>query len=132
MATSDISVSTTRSSDAEHAISTVTLAFMSDPIVRWVIPDPQVYLSTFPAMARAFGGKAFEHGTAHHVNGYRGVALWLPPGVTFDEETLGSLVQQSVPGKKLEAVFGVLEQMGSFHPSEPHWYLPMIGVGPFW
>jgi ribosomal protein S18 acetylase RimI-like enzyme len=22
----------------------------------------------------------------------------------------------------------VFEQMGSFHPAEPHWYLPMIGV----
>ena len=22
----------------------------------------------------------------------------------------------------------MLEQMNSFHPTEPHWYLPMIGV----
>ena len=24
----------------------------------------------------------------------------------------------------------VLEQAGSFHPEEPHWYLPLIGVDP--
>jgi len=22
--------------------------------------------------------------------------------------------------------------MGRYHPSEPHWYLPLIGVDPFW
>jgi GNAT superfamily N-acetyltransferase len=27
-------------------------------------------------------------------------------------------------------VFGVLEQMDAYHPAEPHWYLPMIGVDP--
>jgi ribosomal protein S18 acetylase RimI-like enzyme len=27
-------------------------------------------------------------------------------------------------------VFAVLDQMGSYHPSEPHWYLPLIGVDP--
>ena len=24
----------------------------------------------------------------------------------------------------------MLEQMSSYHPSEPHWYLPLIGVDP--
>ncbi len=24
----------------------------------------------------------------------------------------------------------VLDAMGSFHPKEPHWYLPLIGVDP--
>jgi GNAT superfamily N-acetyltransferase len=27
-------------------------------------------------------------------------------------------------------IFAFLEQMDSYHPSEPHWYLPMIGVDP--
>jgi ribosomal protein S18 acetylase RimI-like enzyme len=25
---------------------------------------------------------------------------------------------------------GIFEQMEKFHPTEPHWYLPMIGVDP--
>jgi len=25
---------------------------------------------------------------------------------------------------------GIFEQMQKFHPTEPHWYLPMIGVDP--
>ena len=27
-------------------------------------------------------------------------------------------------------VFAVFEQMGRYHPQEPHWYLPLIGVDP--
>lgn len=30
-----------------------------------------------------------------------------------------------------EAIIGaVIEEMGRFHPEEPHWYLPFIGVEP--
>jgi ribosomal protein S18 acetylase RimI-like enzyme len=29
-----------------------------------------------------------------------------------------------------EALFAVIEQMGSYHPAQPHWYLPLIGVDP--
>jgi ribosomal protein S18 acetylase RimI-like enzyme len=27
-------------------------------------------------------------------------------------------------------LYAVLDQMATFHPREPHWYLPMIGVDP--
>jgi ribosomal protein S18 acetylase RimI-like enzyme len=27
-------------------------------------------------------------------------------------------------------LYSVLEQMARFHPGEPHWYLPLIGVDP--
>jgi ribosomal protein S18 acetylase RimI-like enzyme len=26
--------------------------------------------------------------------------------------------------------FPVFQQMGRYHPSEPHWYLPLVGVDP--
>jgi ribosomal protein S18 acetylase RimI-like enzyme len=38
--------------------------------------------------------------------------------------------QRGVAESDQEQVFAVLEQMGSYHPSEPHWYLPLIGVDP--
>lgn len=30
----------------------------------------------------------------------------------------------------LQHASAVVEQMGRYHPSEPHWYLPLIGVDP--
>jgi ribosomal protein S18 acetylase RimI-like enzyme len=31
---------------------------------------------------------------------------------------------------QLEAGAGIFEQMAGYHPHEPHWYLPLIGVDP--
>jgi ribosomal protein S18 acetylase RimI-like enzyme len=113
-------------------VSTLTLAFSKDPVVRWVYPEPRQYLTSFPGLVRAFAGKAFEHGTAYCADGYAGAALWLPPGVRSDEEALVAVLQRTVAERDQEAVFGVLEQMGSYHPAEPHWYLPLVGVDPVW
>ena len=41
-----------------------------------------------------------------------------------------ALIQRSVSEERQEEVFAVLERMGRYHPSEPHWYLPLIGVDP--
>ena len=57
----------------------LTLAFSSDPATRWTWPDPKAYLEAFPHFAMAFGGAAFEKGSALRI-GSAGAALWLPPG----------------------------------------------------
>ena len=116
--------------DAERAISTIVLAFGADPATRWTYPDPHHYLDHFPAIVRAFGGRAFAHRTGHEVDGFAGAALWLPPGIGPDEEALAAVLRQSVAAERQAAVFAVFEQMGRHHPREPHWYLPLIGVDP--
>jgi len=117
-------------SEVEQAVAVISLAFSSDPAARWTYPDPYQFLTHFPKIVRAFGGKAFEQGTGHQVSGFRGAALWLPPGVHPDQEALGAVMQESVGADRLEQVSAVFEQMAGYHPSEPHWYLPMIGVDP--
>jgi ribosomal protein S18 acetylase RimI-like enzyme len=83
-----------------------------------------------PLLAHAFGGESFALGTADAIDGLAGVALWLPPGVTSDEEPLGTLFERTAPASIQQDLAGVFEQMASFHPREPHWYLPLIGVDP--
>ena len=97
---------------------------------RWTWPDPQQYLEAFPRFARAFGGRAIEHGTANYHEGFRGVALWLPPGVAPDEASLVSVIQDTVAVAQRDAMFSMFEQMDAFHPREAHWHLPFIGVDP--
>lgn len=128
--TTTATVTAITQSDAEQAIAVIVLAFSTDPVVRWTYSDPQQYLAHFPAIVRAFGGKAFAHGTGHHASGFAGAALWLPPGIQPDEEALVAVLRQGVPAGRQAAVFAVLEQMGRHHPHEPHWYLPLIGVDP--
>jgi ribosomal protein S18 acetylase RimI-like enzyme len=117
-------------SDEGPIIDVLVRANWEDPAARWVWPDSQQFLMHFPSFVRAFGGKAFAHGSAYYVDGYVGAALWLPPDVHPDEEALIALVQQTVSEHIQKDFFAVFEQMGRYHPSEPHWYLPLMGVDP--
>jgi ribosomal protein S18 acetylase RimI-like enzyme len=116
--------------DRTRVFGAIVLAFASDPVVRWTWPDPQIYLTYFQEFINVFGGKSFDHGTAHSVAGFLGGALWLPPGVQPDEDRLVGLMERSVDPKRLQVVYVMLERMAGYHPSEPHWYLPLIGVEP--
>lgn len=115
---------------ADAAFATIVLAFAGDPAARWSWPRAEDFLRNMPLLARAFGGKAFALGTAYGIDGVAGVALWLPPGIPSDEEALGSLIERTAPAAIQRDAAGVFEQMASFHPQEPHWYLPLIGVDP--
>jgi ribosomal protein S18 acetylase RimI-like enzyme len=111
-------------------VATIVTAFAADPAVRWLYPEARQFLRHFPDFAWAFAGKAFEHGVADHLEGHSAAALWLPPDVQPDETAIGDVLHESVDEFRRLEVFSLLEQMGAFHPSEPHWYLPMIGVDP--
>jgi ribosomal protein S18 acetylase RimI-like enzyme len=124
------SVKTATPSDQDRIIAVLALAFSTDPGARWTYPDPYKYLRYFPDVVRAFGGRAFEHGTAHYVGGYFGAALWLPPAVQPREDEMMSLMQRTVSESTLEDFRSVVEQAGRYRPTEPHWYLPLAGVDP--
>ncbi len=123
-------IHTATQDDAHSLVTTLVLAFSSDPVARYMYPQPYQFLTHFPSFVRAFGGKAFEHGTAYFTDQQIGAALWFPPGVEPDEEPLINLIQHSIAEAKHPELFAVLEQMGHYHPDEPHWYLPMLGVEP--
>jgi len=116
--------------DEASIIDVLVRANWEDPAARWVWPDSQQFLMHFPNFVRMFGGKAFAHGSAYYVDGYIGAALWLPPDVHPDENALIALIQQTVSEQIQKDFFRVFEQMDRYHPSEPHWYLPLMGVDP--
>jgi ribosomal protein S18 acetylase RimI-like enzyme len=121
-------VSTATAEAQDRIVSTIVLAFVRDPVLRWMWPEAHQYVTYFPEFIKAFGGKAFEHDSAHYAAEFSGAGLWLPPGIQPDEEVLVPLVERTVEPARLDAAFATLEQMGTYHPSEPHWYLPLIGV----
>jgi ribosomal protein S18 acetylase RimI-like enzyme len=125
-----VAINSCTASNEQHAIDVIVLAFSADPAARRMFPDPMQYLRNFPKFVKAFGGKAFRHGTAYHIGGFLGAALWLPPDVHPDEEPLAVLIEETVAEPVRQEVFAVIDQMANHHPREPHWYLPLIGVDP--
>ena len=117
-------------SDEAHIIDVLVRANWADPAARWVWPNPQQFLMHFPSFVRAFGGKAFAHRSAYYLDGYIGAALWLPPDVHPDENELVTLVQRTVSEQIQNDIITVFEDMGRYHPNEPHWYLPLMGLDP--
>jgi GNAT superfamily N-acetyltransferase len=117
--------------DRQRGVASLTLAFSSDPVMRWGWPDPERYLTYWPQIADAFGGGAFDHGTAHGLEDFEAVALWLPPGAEPDAETVvGGLMRASMDDRTFADIAGVFEQMDELHPKDDHWYLPLMGVEP--
>lgn len=120
-----------RDRDSEQrVIYTLISAFADDPAVRWMYPDQQQFRRYFPAFVKAFGGEALACGTAVVSGDHAGAALWLAPGITPDEEALAALLQQSLANREKEDAFALFDEMAHYHPEEPHWYLPLIGVLP--
>ncbi len=124
------SVHTATPQDGQKVVDVIVLAFSSDPVVRWFYPDAHQFLTNFSAFTRGFGGEGIALGSAYYTEGFHGAALWLPPGVHSDEDALMPLIRSTIDERIQEDLFGILERLEIYHPSEPHWYLPMIGVDP--
>lgn len=118
------------SPEETSVIDALVLAFSTDPLARWLWPDPHEYLTHFPHFTRAYEDKAFVHESAYYVDGYLGGALWLPPDVHPDDDAVDALIQNRVTADKQEDLVGLLDRIDHCLPEEPHWYLPFIGVEP--
>ncbi len=114
----------------EKAMSTVVLGFAADPIARWFWPEASQYLDAGRRFIEAFGGRAFESSTAYVADDCKAVALWLPPGVSPDEETMLAVVEETKRPEIAGDIDALLEGMAKYHPEEPHWYLPVIAADP--
>ncbi len=115
--------------DRDRVIATLLIGFSSDPLVRWFWPEAKEYLLSGPSFD-ALGGNAIEAGSAFASAGFEGAAMWLPPGITPDEERMVEFLQKTISEEIAEDVFGVFEKMEEYHPDEDVWYLPVIAVDP--
>ena len=50
--------------DEAAIIAVITLAFSTDPVVRWMYPNPQQYLTAMPLVVKAVSGQVVTNGSA--------------------------------------------------------------------
>ena len=116
--------------DKARLLQTIVLGFAADPMARWASPDAAVYLDRRTEFFDAFGGAAFDHGTAFVADDGAAVATWLPPGVESDGERLTAIMDEQTPASRKAEMDALFARMEEFHLSEPHWYLPLIAADP--
>lgn len=125
-----IAIHTATDTDSDQVLAAAVLAFSTDPFVRWAAADSHRYLTHYPTLVRPFLAQALKSRTAYYTPGFSGVALWLPPEVSVDEQAVAAAIQSLVPAAMQGEAFSVFEQMNNFHPTQAHWYLPLMGVEP--
>jgi ribosomal protein S18 acetylase RimI-like enzyme len=128
---SELRVSLVGEGEQQRALDTLVLAFTADPVERWLYPEAGQYLASFSQFLAAFGGNAFDEGTAWRLGEFSAVAMWLPPGVEADGEAVAVVITETVAPERHQPLFSIAEQMDAAHPRYPHWYLPWLGVDPF-
>ena len=108
-------------------------AFAADPSMRYFWPEPSRYLKSFRSFVDLYCGNAIANGTAWTIDDFAGVAGWLAPGEEQDKEALGDFVAKTCHPNRLEEVLDTFGGLERYHPKEPCWYLPLIGVDPgYW
>lgn len=126
----DTTVSPIGLNEVGHAEAVLTLAFAEDPVARWLYPTAPLYTTKFPDLIHAFGRDAFRGGTGRRTRGWAGVALWLPPGSHTDDDALANALHDDISGSIRQDALNLFGEMDRYHPSVPHWYLPLIGIDP--
>ena len=113
-----------------HAVAAIVAAFLTDPLARFAWPSPYDYLRAMPLSIREFVSGSVEHGTVYVSTDFCGTAIWFPPGVHPNGEALEKVFRDTTQPDHLDDLLATFEKMARWHPAEPHWYLPMIGVEP--
>ena len=121
-------VSIAGEAEVDQAIATLVVAFGTDPVARWMYADPLEYSKHIPRLFQALGTSSFEAGAALRTCDGLGAALWLPPGVHSDDRELEAVVAESIARDRQAEVIAVFERTEHYRPTEPHWYLSLIGV----
>ncbi|MGV0835177.1 GNAT family N-acetyltransferase [Mycolicibacterium thermoresistibile] len=116
--------------------ATLGRAFHDDPLMVWMLPEPDARARGLPRMFATMTRHHFLGVGASEVAGADRIgaaALWDPPGrwkPTPWQELLMMPAFLSAFGRRAAAGRQASELMKQHHPEEPHWYLAVIGSDP--
>jgi GNAT superfamily N-acetyltransferase len=120
-----------KSSEMDGVAELLSLAFMEDPVSRWIFPGPDRRRRAHPEFFGAFAGYAFDRGEVWVTEDFTGATLWFPEGGEPEDED--ALLARFVALDEDErARFCALsEVMGVNIPTRPRFlHVQFVGVLP--
>jgi GNAT superfamily N-acetyltransferase len=105
-------------------------AFLNDPVSAWVFPDEAYRRQIQARFFGVFVDAALRDGWVDVADDYHAAALWLPATGEGAEEGGDDIARQlgEIAGNDRP---GALDELtAAAHPTEPHYYLPIIGAHP--
>lgn len=123
--------------DVGRAATTLASAFSSDPMFRWMFPDPEKRSRSLLRFNRVPLEYGLKYGRVTRSNGAKAVAIWAPPERPLSMTGLVRTGFLAVPFQigfgpffKFVGANGVMEKIHKKYMPEPHWYLLIVGVDP--
>lgn len=124
--------------DIRAAADTLAAAFQHDPVTSWLLPDDHRRAVGLPRFFATIARHVFVPAGASELalrpdGTVAGTALWTPPN---HRQTSTRTELRMMPGlvraygRRTLAAKQISELLEAHHPTEPHWYLGMIGTAP--
>ncbi|TCJ95067.1 GNAT family N-acetyltransferase [Nocardia alba] len=124
--------------DVDAVAQTLALAFQHDPVMSWILPEPDRRAAGLPRFFATVARHLFLPADASDLalrpdDTVGGAALWTPPhqqnpSTLTELRTLPGIWQAF--GRRTLAGKQVGDLLKKNHPTEPHWYLAMLGSAP--
>jgi GNAT superfamily N-acetyltransferase len=120
-------------SDLTAVTATISLAFHNDPTWSWAFPDSSVRQEQYAVFWRLVIAGALRYPWVLMTDACEAAAVWIPPGGTEmtreDEARLGPMLDKLV-GERAPDVVELFARFEAAHPTEPHYYLSLLGTHP--
>jgi GNAT superfamily N-acetyltransferase len=121
--------------DLERLSVALARAFFDDPVLTWILSDARREEAARRSFALGLSRLWLAQNECYTTAGIVGAAIWDRP----DEWKLGVLEQLrlvpsmlSIYGRSMFRFARTVATMEAGHPSEPHFYLAVLGVEPEW
>ncbi|MFI6249946.1 GNAT family N-acetyltransferase [Streptomyces sp. NPDC051016] len=118
--------------DLDAVVSTLTSAFLQDPVWGPVFPDEGRRVRQMGELWRVYARGALRYPWTFVTPGVEAVAVWIPPGgveLTEEEERERGEVMEKVAGAEVaRAVEETEAGFGAAHPEEPFFHLTILGT----
>ena len=109
-------------------------AFFDDPVMDWLFPDEERRMKAMVPFYRFEVTETRRKGLVLAPTDPGAAALWLPPDAWRSSplEIVRALPMglRSFGPRLIPRAVATLDALESVHPSEPHWYLSIIGTDP--
>jgi GNAT superfamily N-acetyltransferase len=128
-----LAVRQAREADIDGVVATVTSAFIDDPLWAPLFADASARAIQSAVLWRAFVSSAvINYPWTFFSADFGAVSVWLPPGATEltedDERRLDEALETSIGRAGVELFHAIGETFESAHPSEPCYYLSLLGT----
>lgn len=136
----DTEIATLDPDELATTIVTTSRAFWPDPLFGHFARDAVQEHRMVPTFLGALLRDAAEHGqvsVARRNGDIAGSASWLPPGSIPRPRSRESRITRAcaralITGTNRRSGLRLLHEVDRRHPTEPHWYLALLGVDPRW